>query len=138
MYLRPLKTEQKKLFLELAKMAASANMVLEKSEKRLLAAYADEMGISTTDTSGLPLDALCRKLKEISSPKELNQMTFEIVGMMLSDSRFDADEQAFLSKVASTFGISEKTIGEMEQCVNDYAVLIERIDRLMETAENFV
>ena len=131
MFLRPLKTEQKKLFLGLAKKAALANIVLEESEKQLLAAYADEMDIASTDASDLQLDALCKELKEISSPKELNQITFEIVGMLLSDSEFDTDEQAFLSKVAVAFGISEKTVEEMKQCVNEYIALLKRINRLM-------
>lgn len=131
MFLRQLKPEQKKLFLGLAEKAALANMILETSEKQLLEAYADEMGIALEDASNLPFDTLCNKLKEISSCKELNQMTFEIVGMLLSDSDFDIDEQAFLSQVADIFEISEEKIEEMKQCVNEYTTLLKRINRLM-------
>lgn len=49
-------------------------------------------------------------LRELSSNKELNQMTFEIVGMLLSDNEFYYDKQWFLPKVASKFSISDKTI----------------------------
>lgn len=131
MFLRPLKTEQKKLFLGLAKQAAMANAVLEESEKHLLAAYADEMGIALTEASDLPLNALCRELKELSSAKELNQITFEIIGMLLSDSEFDSDEQAFLTTATTAFGISEQAVNEMKQCVRDYTALVKRINRLM-------
>lgn len=131
MFLHPLKLEQKKLFLGLAEKSMMANTVLEESEKALLAAYAGEMGIELTDASDLQLAELCEKLKELSSPKELNQMTFEIVGMLLADTVFDHDEQAFLAKVAASFGISDKTIDEMKRCVEDYKALIKRINRLM-------
>lgn len=131
MFLYPLKTEQKKLFLGLAKQAAMANAVLEESEKHLLAAYADEMGIAPEEASDLSLDALCGKLKELSSAKELNQMTFEIIGMLLSDSEFDSDEQLFLTVVTTAFEISEQTVDEMRQCVHDYTALIKRINKVM-------
>lgn len=131
MFLHPLKIEQKKLFLGLAEKAALANMILEEPEKHLLDAYADEMGIATSDASDLPFDVLCKELKEISSRKELNQITFEIVGMLLSDSQFDADEQTFLSRVAAAFEVSEEKIEEMKQCVNEYTMLLKRIKRLM-------
>lgn len=131
MFLRPLKAEQKVLFLGLAERAALANKITEEPERQLLAAFADEMGIAPADRSGLELDALCKELKELSSLKELHQMTFEIVGMLLSDSSFDADEQAFLSTIAVAFGISAETIAEMKQCVDDYMILIRRINKLM-------
>ena len=123
--------EQKKLFLGLAKQAALANKVLVKSEEQLLAAYADEMDIKLEDVNNLPFDALCKELKEISSHKELNQITFEIIAMLLSDNEFDTDEQVFLSKVISEFGISDETIEEMKRYVNDYMMLINKINGLM-------
>ena len=131
MFLRPLKAEQKALFLGLAEKAALANKTIETAERELLAAYADEMGIAPADASRLDIDALCEELKKLSSPKELKQLTFEILGMLLSDSGFDADEQAFLSTIAAAFEISEETIAEMKQCINDYMALIRRINKLM-------
>ena len=67
MYLRPLNNEQNELFLDLALAAATANDVLEDAEKTLLAAYADEMSIDVNKASQMPVEEICRKLKNISN-----------------------------------------------------------------------
>lgn len=131
MFLRPLNNEQKRLFLDLAIAAASANNIIEESERRLLAAYADEMGIDVDDADGSSMEEACVKLKEISNSKELNQIAFEIVGMMMSDSEYDEDEKTFIDKMATIFEIPSERISEMFSCVNDYSALIKRINVLM-------
>ena len=131
MFLRPLNNEQKELFLSLALAAASANNVLEDSERALLAAYADEMSIDVNKASQMPVEQISRKLKEISNTKELNQISFEIVGMMMSDNEYDDDEKAFISKIAEIFEIPLNRIDEMFSCVNAYSELIKKINVLM-------
>lgn len=131
MFLRPLNDEQKGLFLNLALAAASANHVIEDSEKNLLIAYADEMGIDVNLAEEMPVEIICARLKEISNSKELNQITFEIAGMMMSDSEYDDAEKSFVSEMARVFEISQDKIDEMFQCVNDYSALIKKINILM-------
>ena len=131
MYLRPLNNEQKKKYLDLALAAATANDVLEDAEKTLLAAYADEMSIDVNKASQMPVEEICRKLKNISNSKELNQISFEIVGMMISDNEYDDAEKAFISKMAEIFEIPMSRIDEMFNCVNAYSELIKRINVLM-------
>ena len=131
MYLRPLNNEQKELFLDLALAAATANDVLEDAEKTLLAAYADETSIDVNKASQMPVEEICRKLKNISNSKELNQISFEIVGMMISDNEYDDAEKAFISKMAEIFEIPMSRIDEMFNCVNAYSELIKRINVLM-------
>ena len=131
MFLRPLNNKQKELFLNLALAAASANDVLEDSEKLLLAAYADEMSIDVNKASQMPMEEICKKLKAISNSKELNQISFEIVGMMTSDSEYDEKEKMFISKMAELFEIPMKRIDEMFEYVNAYSELIRKINVLM-------
>ena len=131
MYLRPLNNEQKELFLDLALAAATANDVLEDAEKTLLAAYADEMSIDVNKASQMPVEEICRKLKNISNSKELNQISFEIVGMMISDNEYDDDEKHFISKMAEIFEIPMSRIDEMFNCANAYSELIKKINVLM-------
>lgn len=131
MFLRPLNNEQKELFLDLALAAASANDVIEKKEKYLLEAYADEMGIDVSLAKAKNVEDICSKLKEISTSVELNQISFEIVGMMLSDNEYDEDEKVFIEKMASIFAIPLERIEEMLACVNDYTKLITRINTIM-------
>ena len=131
MFLRPLNNEQKELFLNLALAAASSNGVFENSEKALLVAYADEMSIDVNKASQMPMEEICRKLKSISNSKELNQITFEIVGMIMSDNEYDDDEKAFISKMTEIFGIPMERINEMFNCVSVYSELIKKINELM-------
>lgn len=131
MFLRPLNKEQKKLFLNLATAAASADNIIKESEKALLAAYADEMGIDVNDAEDNTMEEVCVRLKEISSAKELNQIAFEIVGMMMSDNEYAEAEKVFVNKMAAIFQISNERIEEMFRCVHDYSVLIKRINMLM-------
>lgn len=131
MFLRSLSNDQKELFLNLAFAAASANAVIEDSEKLLLAAYADEMSIDINKASMMQVDEICRKLKDISNSKELNQISFEIIGMMMSDNEYDDDEKAYISKVAEIFGIPQSRIDEMFNCVRAYSALIKKINVLM-------
>ena len=131
MFLRPLNNEQKELFLDLALAAATANNVLEDAEKAMLVAYADEMSIDVNEVAPMPVEEICRKLKAISNSKELNQISFEIVGMMISDNEYDDDEKHFISKMAEIFEIPMSRIDEMFTCVNAYSELIKRINVLM-------
>ena len=131
MFLRPLNNEQKELFLDLALAAATANNVLEDAEKAMLVAYADEMSIDVNEVPPMPVEEICRKLKAISNSKELNQISFEIVGMMISDNEYDDDEKHFISKMAEIFEIPMSRIDEMFNCANAYSELIKKINVLM-------
>lgn len=131
MFLRSLNNEQKELFLNLALAAASANNIIEDSERALLAAYADEMSIDVNKATIMSVEDICRSLKKISNPKELNQISFEIVGMMTTDDEYDDAEKEFILKMAEIFEIPLSSIDEMFSCVNAYTELIKRINVLM-------
>ena len=79
----------------------------------------------------MPMEEICKKLKAISNSKELNQISFEIVGMMMSDSEYDEKEKMFISKMAELFEIPMKRIDEMFEYVNAYSELIRKINVLM-------
>lgn len=131
MFLRPLNDKQKELFLGLAQQAASANDVIEESEKALLDAYADEMGIAPDAGSNLPLEDILNELRKISSPRELSQITLEIVGMLMSDMEYDNAEKEFMDKLKAAWGIEQKKIDEMFEVIRDYMNLMKKINLLV-------
>jgi len=131
MFLRPLNNEQKKLFLGLAQKAAVANGVIEEVESELLDTYADEMGISISDASDLPFEENLKRLKIISNSVQINQMVFEIVGMIMIDMEYDDDEKSYIKKLASILEIDMKIIDEMFEYVSEYSDLVRRINNLM-------
>lgn len=131
MFLSTLNNEQKKLFLELATKAAAANDVIEESERILLNAYAMEMGISNDLTDIDSLDKILNSLKEISNSKELNQITFEIVGMVLADKTYDDQEKEFMNKLMMAFEIPQSRVDIMINYVQEYTDVVRKINILM-------
>lgn len=130
MFLRTLKSEQKPLFLGLAFHAANANGVVESSEKRLISGFAEELGISEDSYSTLGFEDICDNLVKISSRKELIEMTFEILGVMMGDTIYDEDEKAFMKQMTKRFGVSDDILGEMEDCLRDYLAVYKKIEKI--------
>lgn len=112
-------------------MAAEANGVIEEAEQKLLESYADEMDIKLDDASNLSFEENLKELKKISNTKEINQMAFEIIGMVMSDMEYDDDEKNYIEKVASSLEIEMNKIDEMFKCVNAYVELVKKINILM-------
>lgn len=131
MFLRQLNDNQKTLFLNLAKEAAKSNGIVNNNEKRLIEAYADEMGINSDVTSSLSVERICLDLKDISSKKELNQMCFEIASLLLGDMDFDSDEQSFLAKVCSIWDIDSSKCDEMLTYINEYIEWMRKVNILL-------
>lgn len=132
MFLRRLSNEQKGLFLELALKAAEANHVIEESEKVLLIAYADEMGIEPIEYSSTELLKIITDMKRISSQKELKQMMVEIVAMTMSDLSYDEEERKFIDNLSAQWGISQDTVEKMRDCVNEYMNIINKMNALID------
>ena len=131
MFLRQLNDNQKTLFLNLAKEAAKSNGIVNNNEKRLIEAYADEMGINSDVTSSLSVEKICLDLKDISSKKELNQMCFEIASLLLGDMDFDSDEHSFLAKVCSIWEIDSSKCDEMLTYINEYIEWMRKVNILL-------
>lgn len=132
MFLRRLSNEQKGLFLELALKAAEVNHVIEESEKVLLIAYADEMGIEPIEYSSMELLKIITDMKRISSQKELKQMMVEIVAMTMSDLSYDEEERKFIDNLSAHWEISRDTVEKMRYCVNEYMNIINKMNALVD------
>lgn len=131
MFLTRLNCEQKELFYGLAKLAAEANGVVEESEKNLLAAYADEMSLQYIPDVELGYENILGKLKACCTQLELNQITFEIIAMIMSDSEYDAEEKRFMKKLFDAFDISDDKVKRMFSCLSEYSEIIRKINILM-------
>lgn len=130
MFLRTLNDEQKRLFLTLAKRAADANGIREESEENLLIAYADEMGINVS-IEDISTEEIYAKLLRISNPVEINQMTFELVGLLLSDGEYDSDEIIFINELSVGLKVPKERIEKMFDLVGQYSGLIKSINKIM-------
>ena len=131
MFLRNLKSDQKPLFLGLAYQAALANGVVEAAEKRLIKALSEELGIREDDYSELSSDEICHRLSEISTRKELMEISFEILGIVMSDDCYDEDEKEFVGKMSSIFGVSRELLNQMEESIKEYQRIYQKIESLI-------
>lgn len=130
MFLRSLRSEQKPIFLGLVYLAANANGVVDDMERKLIKGFSEELGISEDDYCDLGFDEICGKLVEISNRKELIEVSFEILGVMMGDTCYDQDEKAFMRRMTELFNISEETLNEMEKCLEDYLGVYKKIEQI--------
>lgn len=130
MFLRLLKSEQKPLFLGLAYQAANANGVVEEAERNLIIGLSEELGISEDNYSKLGFEQICERLVELSSRKELIEISFEILGIMMGDTCYDDDEKAFVRRMFEIFCLSEELMLETEECLEDYLRVFRKIERI--------
>lgn len=127
MFLNMLKEAQKNLFLDLAVKAAEASGGISVDEKNVLKEFALEMRISPRYECAGTVAEILGELKRISTEKELKIVTFEILGIMYSDSDYDDAEREFVSAVTEMFGIDSRTADEMENLVRKYVALYTEI-----------
>lgn len=128
MFLRSLKNEQKPLFLGLAYQAVNANGVVEDTERKLIKGFSEELGIPENDYSEQGFDDICDKLADICNRKELIEISFEILGVMMGDTCYDQDEKDFMRRMTAKFSISEETLNEMEKCLDEYLAIYKKIE----------
>jgi len=130
-FLNLLNEKQKTLFLKLAVKAAEANDTVSGEEAAMLDEFAKEMQIDPVHESEEPTDELLCKIVNISSKKALRIVTFEILGILYSDGKYDDAERMFVKKMSDTFGISSETVEDMERAINEYASVYSRITKIV-------
>lgn len=86
------------------------------------------MGIPEDDYCQQGFDDICDKLAAICNRKELIEISFKILGVMMGDTCYDQTEKDFMRCVVTKFGISKETLGEMEKCLDDYLEIYKKIE----------
>lgn len=101
----------------------------------MLKAFALEMRIPPKYECDKSVADILEALKKRSTKKELKIITFEILGIMYSDSEYDAVEKTFVEKVAEAFNIDSGCINEMEKIIKKYSSLYTEICDIVLTDE---
>ncbi len=131
MFLNRLKDEQKGLFLELAIKAAESSCGISKEEREMIKAFAKEMNIPVKYECEMNFEQITNSLLKISSHKDLRIITFEIIGIMYSDSTYDETERAFVKDMAEKFSLEDGLIQKMEVLLENYSKLYSEIYELI-------
>ena len=127
MFLNKLKEDQKSLFLDLAIKATEANGVIESSEQEMLKMFAHEMKISPKFNTNKSLDSILNGLQELSTQQELKIISFEILGIMFSDDKYDEKEGEFISNMASAFHLENALMDIMSDLISEYSAVYKKI-----------
>lgn len=127
MFLNSLNDSQKDLFLDLAIKAADASRGISVQEKNMLKAFALEMRIPPKYECAESELGILDEMKKRSTKKELKIITFEILGIIYSDSEYDDVEKAFVDTLAKTFDIASECVDEMESIIKKYSSLYSEI-----------
>lgn len=114
MFLAELLNEQKENFIDLGLYAVKANGVIEEKEKEVMDAYCLEMGVEKCwSEPRKSLEEVLSDLKKRSSISDLKKITVEIAALLMADGEFDKEEIAFIDKVANSFGLDNKVMGDI-------------------------
>ncbi len=127
MFLNSLNDKQKKLFLTLAIKAADISGGISFEEKNMLKLFAMEMNIEPRYSTEDDLDDVINELFNCSTVKELQIVLFEILGIMYSDSEYDAQERKFVDRIAERFEIGSEKIRRMDEEISKYTSLYKEI-----------
>lgn len=127
MFLNSLNDKQKKLFLTLAIKAADISGGISFEEKNMLKLFAMEMNIEPRYSTEDDLDDVINELFNCSTVKELQIVLFEILGIMYSDSEYDAQERQFVDRIAERFEIGSEKMRRMDEEISKYTSLYKEI-----------
>lgn len=133
MFLNELSAAEKENFMSLAVNAAKSNDELADEEYLMLQEYCREMGLPYFDASTVkPLDEIVDTFKK-SSSKVKKIVVFELLGLLVVDGDFDNKERAFFKEFYEKLGVSEETVIELNNLLDEYSNLMRKIsDKISE------
>lgn len=121
MFLHLLNEENKSRFIELCEYAALADEVLENKEKETISMYCREMGISEVKLGEKrELGTLLEELSQNADLSEKKIILFEILGLMLSDEKYDEKEEQFVYDIIKKLEIEKQVVLQIRSLLDIY------------------
>lgn len=105
MFLNELNKDEAMCFLNLVSTFAKVDNKFAEEEKRLLADYKEELGITDEEMKFIEFNDIISLLKK-SSYRARSIIYFELVGVALVDGEYEVEEIDFLDKIAEEFEIT--------------------------------
>lgn len=132
MYLQQLNQSEKENFLELAYLFADIDNEFADEEKLQILQYRYEMHLHEDDYNikGKNIDIILQELSE-SEDNIKKIITFELVGLALSDKNLRVQEIEMLKQVRTYFNISEETFTKMQNKIEELQKLYFDVNELL-------
>ena len=132
MYLSLLNNRQKELFLMMAYHLANTDGDFSESEQMMMNSYAGEMGISpdiskTKMDISKVIDALC----STAGKREKQIIVFELIGLAMADSNYDASERKVIREMAEKFGVDTEFEKFCEKKLTEYLELQNALNEMI-------
>lgn len=132
MYLRELNENEKSLFLEAACRLSSADGTFSEEEAIMLEMFCQEMDIPFVEpVMDDDVEELIDRIDDVCDMQAKKIFIFELVGLAISDLRFDVSEKALIYQMCEKFDLPEKFVDDCEQITLEYLAMTERINDLI-------
>ena len=132
MFLNKLSDRQKELFLDVCIHAANADNHFADEEKAIIEQYCAEMQIEPprfkTDAR---LDEILDELFKISDETEIKIIAFELLGLLLSDKKYNEFERTFMDDFLALSGITEEDYDGMLKNLDELTKIYDNINKLI-------
>jgi tellurite resistance protein len=115
-------------FLRLASAVTEVDNNVEEREKAFLAALQQQLGVGLDQASQL---TVAEAVAGIRTQAARRAVLFELLGVSYCDGHASADEEAFINSVASEFGISDDTLGEIRGLTRQLLDLSQRAEAIV-------
>lgn len=133
MYLSLLREDEKNLFLELAYEVSNIDGDFGEAEKIMIDSYCEEMKIVNNIDFDYKSHAeeIEKNIIENCGMRTKKIIIFEIVGLAMSDGKYDVEEKEYISKLAEKFMIDNDYIYKCENVIDEYMSFQNRINMLV-------
>lgn len=130
MFLYRLSPSQRRTFIGIAKTFIEVDAIVEVVEAEALHRMEAETGISAASVE--PLLPTPENLSTFDTPASRAAVMLELLGLAYGDGELHARENAFITEVATTFGISEGKLFEMAKWVVRQVAMTREAQRFLQ------
>ncbi len=128
MYLALLKQNEKENFLKLAVALSSADGNFGEEEHFMISQYCDEMGLDNHIPNDVDKDFIVNEIANDSSIQNKKIMIFELLGLAMSDKKFNKSEETLILSFANKLGIDTEYVVNCKEMITKYLELQNQIN----------
>jgi len=128
MYLALLKQNEKENFLKLAVALSSADGNFGEEEHFMISQYCDEMGLDNHIPNDVDKDFIVNEIANDSSIQNKKIMIFELLGLAMSDKKFNKSEETLILSFANKLSIDTEYVVNCKEMITKYLELQNQIN----------
>ncbi|WP_312060804.1 hypothetical protein [Anaerotignum sp.] len=132
MYLSLLSKNEKELFLNLAYEFSLIDGDYGIEEQQMIESYCNEMQISSTNLKqSNSLSSVTDVIAQESSIRNKKIIIFEIIGLAMSDGKYDDKEKDYIYELIQKFMLNDNLSLQCEEVISEYISLQHKINSLV-------